>query len=86
MHNGGKDMHLTPQERRKRIYDMLNADEDCQKMGAEYESGKQWFEKAVRWLPRRLRAKFWIYPGISHLLYHHIIGIICENMKFTDEE
>lgn len=79
-------MRLTPQERRQRIYDILNADEDCQKMGAEYEAGKLWFEKAIRWLPRKLRGKFWIYPGISHLLYHHILGIICENMKFTDEE
>lgn len=79
-------MKLTPLERRARIYSMAEADPDYTKMKAEYEPAKTWFEKVVGRLPKKLRNRLFTYPGMGYFMHHRMLTIICENMKFCDED
>ena len=79
-------MKLTPLERRNRIYEMLDSDPECAKMKAEYESARSRFTKLTDRLPERLRNLLWTYPGMGYFLHHRTLNLICEHMKFPDEE
>ena len=79
-------MKLTPLERRKRIWNMVQADAEIQKMNREYEKGREWFVKATKWMPSRLHTKWWNFPGMSYFIHQRTITLICENMKFQDEQ
>ena len=77
---------LTPEQRRARIHAMAEADPDYIRMKAEYEPGKKWFENVVGRLPRKLRNRLFIYPGMGYFMHHKMLNIICDNMKFCDED
>lgn len=79
-------MKLTPDERRQRIYEMAQKDREYCGIQAEYEPGKAWFEKNVDRLPKKLRSRLWTYPGMGYFLHHRMLTLICQNMKFADEE
>ena len=79
-------MNLTPRQRRERIRQIADADPEIRKMRKEYEQGRAWFEKATKWMPPGLHSKWWNFPGMWHLIHHRMITLICENMKFQDEE
>ena len=79
-------MKLTPEERRCRIYELMEMDVEYSRMKTEYEHGKTWFEKHVSKFPKMLRNKFWSYPGMGYFIHHRMLTIICRNMKFIDEE
>ena len=79
-------MKLTPAQRRERIRQLADSDPEIRKMKQEYEAGRAWFEKATKWLPRGLHSKWWNFPGMAHFIHHRLISLICENMKFNDEE
>lgn len=79
-------MQLTPEQRRQRIYELLASDAEYCKMKAEYEPGRAWFEKNVGRLPKRLRNRFWTYPGLGYFMHHRMLTLICRNMKFGDED
>ena len=68
-----------------RIFSMMAADEEYQKMQAEYEKEKRWFERFTERLPRRLRNRLWGYPGMFYLMHHRMLTRICEEMRFSDE-
>ena len=77
---------MTPDERRQRIYELTEADKDFQAMLAEYLSAKAWFEKHIRWIPAKLRSRLLSYPGMGHFLYHQLLNLVCQHMRFPDEE
>ena len=79
-------MTLTPDERRARIYQMAEADPDYIQMKAEYEPAKKWFEKVVGRLPKKLRNRLFTYPGMGYFMHHKMLNIICDHMKFADED
>ena len=79
-------MKLTPLERRQRIHAIAEADPDYIQMNAEYEPARIWFEKVVTRLPNGLRNRLFTYPSMGYFMHHRMLTIICENMKFFDED
>ena len=79
-------MSLTPNERRQRIDQLAQADAEYRKMRSEYDLAKQRFTKLTDHLPRKLRNLLWSCPGMFYLMHHRMLTLICQNMKFYDEE
>ena len=79
-------MKLTPQQRRERIMELARADAEFQKMFRDYEPAKERFEKLVDKFPLPLRNLLWSYPGMGYFLHGRMLTIICEHMKFEDED
>lgn len=79
-------MKLTPEQRRERIYEIAEADGDYRALKAEYGPGKALFEKTVDRMPKKLRDKLWVYPGTGYFLHHRMLNLICQHMKFKDED
>lgn len=65
---------------------IAEADGEYQRMLAEYEPAKERFTKLVDRLPKRLRNLLWSYPGMGYLMHGKMLTLICEHMKFADEE
>ena len=80
------NMKRTPDERRWHIYKLAEQDEKYRTIKKEYDAGKVWFEKVTNKLPRKLSNKLWVYPGMGYFMHHRMLTLICENMKFIDEE
>lgn len=80
------EMKLTPAQRRERIRQMIRSDPQIQEMSKDYEAGRTWFEKATKWMPPRLHSKWWTFPGMAHFIYHRVLTLISENMRFPDED
>lgn len=78
-------MELTPQQRRARIQGMIGSDEEFQKMLREYEPAREEFERLVDQFPLPLRNILWSYPGMGHFLYHRMLTVVSEQMRFEDE-
>ena len=79
-------MKLTPLQRRERLQRMADNDPEIRRMMEECEKGRAWFEKATRWMPPALHSKWWNFPGMGYLLHGRMLTLICENMRFCDEE
>lgn len=78
-------MKLTPQQRRARIQEMVEADEEFQKMLREFEPAREEFEHLVDQFPLPLRNILWSYPGMGHFLYHRLLTVVSNEMQFKDE-
>jgi len=78
-------MKLTPQQRRARIQEMIGSDEEYQKMLREYELARAEFERLVDQFPLPLRNALWSYPGMGHFLYHRMLTVVSEKLRFEDE-
>ena len=79
-------MDTTALDRRRRIYELMDQDPEIQKMMVEYKQGRKWFERATRWMPPGLHSKWWNFPGMGYFIYHRVLTLVCENMRFPDEE
>ena len=79
-------MKMTPEQRRKRIYELAEADSEYRKIYAEFEPAKDRFTKLTNLLPKRTRNLLWSYPGLGYFLHHRMLTVICQYMKFSDEE
>ena len=79
-------MKLTPDQRRKRIYDMMAENPDFAKMNAAYTPAKAWFDKFTALLPAPLRNRLREYPGMMFFMHSRTIDTICKQMKFQDED
>ena len=79
-------MKLMPAQRRERIRQLAAEDPEIQKMKEDYDAGRTWFEKTTAWMPPRLHSRWWTFPGMAHLIHHRMLTLICENMRFRDEE
>ena len=76
----------TAEQRRQRIHELAEQDTQYRQMQAEYHAGKAWFDWITGFLPRNLRNRFWQYPGTEYFMHHRILTIICNHMKFIDED
>jgi len=76
---------LTPQQRRNRIQELVRRDEEYQKMLREYEPARDEFEKMVEQFPLPVRNILWSYPGMGYFLYHRMLTLVSEQMRFEDE-
>jgi len=79
-------MNLTPMDRRERIREMIASDEECCKMIKSLEAAKERFEQYAGALPEETRQLLWEYPGMACFLHNRILKIVCDSMKFSDEE
>ena len=79
-------MKLTPDQRRKRIYEMMAENQDFARMQEAYTPAKAWFDKFTAWLPSPLRNRLREYPGMMYFMHSRTIDIICKQMKFQDED
>ena len=79
-------MKLTPAQRRERIRRMADSDPEIRKMKKEYDEGREWFEKATASMTPECHSKWWNFPGMAHFIHHRLLTLICENMKFNDED
>ena len=79
-------MNLTPMERRERIREMVESDEECRRMLDSLDNAKRKFEQYVSTLPEETRQLLWEYPGMAYFLHNRILKIVCESMGFLDEE
>ena len=80
------DMKQVELQRRARIMRMLEADPKAKQMLEEYRAGRRWFERATGWMPPGLHSKWWYFPGMAYLIHNRMLTLICENMKFIDED
>ena len=72
-------------ERRKKIYELARDDEEYRRIKAEYDRAKVLFDRFTLTLPEDQRNLLQSFPGMGHFLYHSMLSIICENMRFEDE-
>ena len=79
-------MKLTPDQRRKRIYKMMEENQDFIRMQEAYRPAKAWFDKFTTYLPRPLRNRLREYPGMMFFMHSRMIDTICKQMKFPDED
>ncbi|MBR3972486.1 MAG: hypothetical protein IKJ99_00880 [Oscillospiraceae bacterium] len=79
-------MNLTPIERRERIRELIASDEECRKMTASLEEAKQRFEQYVSTLPAETRQLLWECPGMAYFLHNRILKLMCDAMRFPDED
>ena len=79
-------MKMTPEQRRKRIYELVEADSECRRIYSEFEPARTRFTKLTNFLPKRTRNLLWSFPGLGYFLHHRMLTLICRNMKFSDEE
>ena len=79
-------MKLTPDQRRKRIYQMMDENQDFIRMQEAYTPAKAWFDKFTALLPRPLRNRLREYPGMMYFIHSRTIDTICKHMKFPDED
>ena len=67
-------------------WNMAQADPEIQKMYKECEQAREWLVRATKWMPPGLHSKWWCFPGMSYLIHQRTIRLICENMRFDDEQ
>ena len=78
-------MKLTPVQRRQRLEEMIKSDPDCGQLWKEYMDARQRFTKMMERKPRKMRDRLWELPGVGYFLYHRVLMMVCDNMRFADE-
>ena len=78
-------MKLTPAQRRKRLYEMMNNDPEFMKMKDACDPAKRWFDAFTAKLPPFLRNRLREYPGMMFFMHSSIIDTVCKEMQFPDE-
>ena len=79
-------MKLTPEQRRSKIYELAESNEEYRKIMQELTSAKKAFELYTDPLPEDLRNLLWSYPGMGYFMHHRLLTMICETMRFPEEE
>ena len=79
-------MKLTPAQRRERLHQMAEGDPEIRRMKKEYDEGRAWFEQATASMSPKRHSQWWTFPGMAHFIHHRLLTLICENMKFNDED
>lgn len=79
-------MKLTPDQRRQRIFEMMEENPDFARIKEAYLPAKSWFQKFTALIPGRLGNRLREYPGMMYLMYQRVIDAVCRNMRFPDEE
>ena len=79
-------MKMTPDQRRRRIFNIAEADEEYQQIMRELTSARNGFDQAVKWMPGNVRNQLGCFPGLGYFLFHRMLTIVCAHMIFPDEE
>ena len=77
---------MTDLERRKRIYELCEQNEDYRAWKAQYDEAHQKFTRFTNRLPLILRNFLWSVPGLGYFVHHRMLNVICETLRFPDEE
>ena len=77
---------MTDMERRKRIHELCEQNEDYRVRKALYDEAYRKFAAFTDKLPRKLRNFLWSVPGTGYFLHHRMLDLICENMRFPEED
>lgn len=78
-------MNMTPLQRRERIQQIAGADEEFRKMKASWEQAREAFDTFTDTLPASQRNLLQEYPGMGYLLYHRLLTVVCQHMRFPEE-
>ena len=76
---------MTELERRKRILEICEQNEDYMAWKAEYDRAQKKFTVFTDKLPVRLRNFLWSVPVTGYFLHHRMLNVICEVMRFPEE-
>lgn len=79
-------MKLTPDERRMRIYAKAMENQQCREFAREYEKAKALCQEYANTMPQEIHDVILGYPVMGYFLHHRLLDIICENMRFPDED
>lgn len=77
---------MTDLERRERIRALCLQDGEYCASKARYDEAHRKFTAFTEKLPRKLRDFLWAVPDHGYLMHHRMLHVICENMRFPDEE
>ena len=77
---------MTDLERRKRIHELCQENEDYRIRKALYDEAHKKFTAFTDKLPPKFRNFLWSVPGTGYFVHHRMLDIICEAMRFPDEE
>ena len=77
---------MTDLERRKRIYELCELNEDYCSWKVQYDEAYQKLTNFTDKLPKKLRNFLWMVPGYGYFVHHRMLNVICETMRFPDEE
>ena len=77
---------MTDLERRKRIYELCEQNEDYRAWKVQYDEAYQKLTKFTDKLPLKLRNFFLRAPVCGYFAHHRMLNVICEAMRFPDEE
>ena len=76
---------MTDLERRKRIYEICEQNEDFRAWKKEYDRAHRKFTSFTDKLPQKLRSFLWSVPGTGYFVHHRMLNVICEEMRFPEE-
>ena len=79
-------MKLTPDQRRQRLFDIMEDNSEYMQIKAATERAKARFQKLTAWLPPKLRNHLREYPGMFYFLHQRMIDTVCQQMRFPDED
>ena len=77
---------MTELERRERIYELCEQNEDYRGWKQQYDEANRKFTKITDKLPKKLRNFLWSVPTMGYFVHHRMLNVICEYMRFPDEE
>ena len=76
---------MTDLERRKRIYEICEQNEDYRAWKEEYDRVHRKFTAFTDKLPPKIRSFLWSVPGTGYFVHHRMLNVICEEMRFPEE-
>lgn len=79
-------MKYTPEERRRKINVLIHQDRDCFHMDNEFWTEKEEFEKFVDKLPGFVRDRRNGYPTMCYMYHQRIMTLVCDQMRFPEEQ
>ena len=79
-------MELNPLDRRFKIYQLMEADTEFCLIKEVCAEAEAVFTGVTERFPEDIRNTLWNYPGMGYLLHSRMLTIICEHMKFEDED
>lgn len=77
---------MTDLERRKRIYELCEQNEDYRAWKSQYDEASRNFTKITDKLPQKLRNFLWSVPAAGYFTHHRMLDVICASMRFPNEE
>ena len=76
---------MTDLERRKRIYQICEQNEDYRGWKTEYDRVHRKFTAFTDKMPLKIRNFLWSVPGTGYFLHHRMLNVICQEMRFPEE-